>query len=411
MEMDRQVCRLAQRLEQSARRGRLQQPGHVLDRDDVSAGLFQLAGHADIVVQIILGAVGIEDVAGIADGRFAELALAAHRIHGHAHVIDPVEAVEDAEQIDAAGRRLPDEVPDHIVGIVGVANAVGAAQKHLQKQVRRALAHQRQPFPRIFRQEAHRDVKRRAAPAFERQELRQRARIDAGDPGDVLRAHPRRQKRLVRVTHRRVGDEHAILLPHPACELVRADRVETLFRAIRHRCVDIGYARGGRLRIGQRTSARLGMAIDGDVGQIVEQLGRAVAPLDLREQLRRLVDEPRRVAVVAELRMANDRLEEGQVGRHAADTELAQRAIHPADRLFRRGSPGGHLFQKRIVEAGDHRTGIGSAAVEADAEAGGAAVGGDAAIVRDEVLFRILGGNAALQGIAVEADVLLRRHA
>ena len=73
--------------------------------------------------------------------------------------------------------------------------------------------------------------------------------------------------------------------------------------------------------------------------------------------------------------------------------------------------PGGDLLEQRIVEAGDHRAGIGGAAVEADAEAGGAAIGGDAAVVGDEVLLRVLGGDPALEGVAVEPDVALARHA
>ena len=56
----------------------------------------------------------------------------------------------------------------------------------------------------------------------------------------------------------------------------------------------------------------------------------------------------------------------------------------------RRRRPGRDLLQQRIVEAGDDRAGIGGAAVEPDAEAGGAAIGGDAAVVRDEVLLRDL---------------------
>ena len=101
----------------------------------------------------------------------------------------------------------------------------------------------------------------------------------------------------------------------------------------------------------------------------------------------------------------------GEVGRDAADAEFAERAVHARDRLVRRGRPGGHLFQQRIVEARDDRAGIGGAAVEPDAEAGRAAIGGDAAVVGDEVLLGVLGGDAALQGVAVEPDLLLRRHA
>ena len=164
-----------------------------------------------------------------------------------------------------------------------------------------------------------------------------------------------------------------------------------------------------RLRVGARAAARLRMAVHRHVGDVVQELGRAVAALHRRDQLRRLVDEARRVAARREsCGCADDVLEEGEVGRDAADAELAQRPVHARDRLLRRGRPGGHLLEQRIVEAGDDRAGIGGAAVEPDAEAGGAAIGGDAAVIGDEILLRILGGDAALQRVAVQPDVLLR---
>ena len=206
--MDRQVRRLAQRLEQNRAAPRLQETGHVLQRDDVRAGFLQLIGQRDIVFEVVFRPGGIEDIAGIADRRFADLVFLRNRIHRDAHIVDPVEAVEDAEDVDAAPGRLADEVRDDIVRIVRVADAIGAAQKHLQQQVRRILAHQGQTLPRILGQEAHGDVEGRAAPAFEREELRQRAGIGSGDAGDVIGAHASREQRLVAVAHRRVGHQH-----------------------------------------------------------------------------------------------------------------------------------------------------------------------------------------------------------
>ena len=141
---------------------------------------------------------------------------------------------------------------------------------------------------------------------------------------------------------------------------------------------------------GLRAPTRVRVAVDGDVGDVGEELGRAVAALDRFEQLRRRVDEARRVAGVAEARMIDDVLEERQIGGDAADAEFAQRPVHARDRLGRRRRPGGDLLQQRIVEARDDRAGIGGAAVEPDAEARGAAIGGDAPIVGDEILLRDL---------------------
>ncbi len=56
VEMDRQVGGLAQRLEQLPRRSRFQQSGHVLDRDDMGAGLFQLGRKRGVVLQVVFRA-------------------------------------------------------------------------------------------------------------------------------------------------------------------------------------------------------------------------------------------------------------------------------------------------------------------------------------------------------------------
>ena len=129
------------------------------------------------------------------------------------------------------------------------------------------------------------------------------------------------------------------------------------------------------------------------------------------EQFRRLVDEARGVVAADEARVRDHLVEEAQVGHHAADAELPQRAMHARDRLGRRRRPGRDLHQQRIVGAGDDCAGVGGARVEPHAEAGGAPVGGEPAVVGHEAVFRILGGHAALQRVGVKPDVLLRRHA
>ena len=80
VEMDRRADLLAQRREEHARRGRLHHARHVLHRDDVRAGLLQLARQPDIIGEVVFRPRRIEDVAGVADRRLAELSrLAAPR--------------------------------------------------------------------------------------------------------------------------------------------------------------------------------------------------------------------------------------------------------------------------------------------------------------------------------------------
>ncbi len=410
MEVDRQVRLLAERRDELPGGRRLEQTGHVLDADDVGAGLLQLVRQTDVIFEVVFGAVGIEDVAGVADGAFAELARLAHRLHGDAHVLHPVEAIEDAEEIDAGMGGLAHEEPDDVVGVIGVADRVGAAQQHLQQDVRRLLADVDQPLPRVLGKEAHGDVEGGAAPAFQRQKLRQGRRIGRCDGDQIVRAHARGEQRLVGVAHGGVGHQRAGLAAHPAGEGLRPVTVEALLAAGRWRGSEGRRRHHQRFLLRARAVAGVGMAVHGDVGDVGEELGGAVLTPDRLEQLRRLVDETRGVAGVAEGRVADDVFEEGEIGGDAANAEFAQRPIHARDRLGRGRRPGGDLFQERVVEAGDDRARISGAAIEADAEAGGAAIGGDAAVVRDEVLLGILGGDAALQGVAVEADLALARH-
>ena len=79
-----------------------------------------------------------------------------------------------AEHVDAGRCRLLDEIAHHVVRVVGVADRVGAAQQHLQQHVRHALAQIGQAVPRVLLEEAHRDVEGGPAPAFQREQPRQR---------------------------------------------------------------------------------------------------------------------------------------------------------------------------------------------------------------------------------------------
>ncbi len=61
---------------------------------------------------------------------------------------------------------------------------------------------------------------------------------------------------------------------------------------------------------------------------------------------------------------------------------------------------GRDLDQQRIVKRRDDRTAVPHAAVETHSEAASAAVGQNLAVVRRKLVFRILGGDAALDGVA-----------
>ena len=114
---------------------------------------------------------------------------------------------------------------------------------------------------------------------------------------------------------------------------------------------------------------------------------------------------------VEEDRVGHHVLEEGDVGLHAADAELLEGAVHDARRLLEGEPPGADLHQQRVVVRGDLGPGEAVAGVEPDPGAAGGAVGLDGAEVGGEVVLRVLGGDAALDGEAAHLDVGLRGDA
>ena len=101
------------------------------------------------------------------------------------------------------------------------------------------------------------------------------------------------------------------------------------------------------------------------------------------EQLRRLVDELGGVFAAREARVRDQLIEKTQIRDDAANAEFPQRAVHARDGFLRRRRPRGHFHQQRIVRARDDRAGVGGARIQPDAEAGGAAIRGDAGRSRE----------------------------
>ncbi|MPL71091.1 hypothetical protein SDC9_16859 [bioreactor metagenome] len=408
VEVNGQAHLLLQRGDEGAGGGGLEQPRHVLQSEHMGARGLELLRHRDVILQVVFRPLGVQDVAGVADRALADLLGLDHRIHRDAHVLDPVQAVEDAEHVDAGLRRLRHEEPHHVVGIVGIAHPVRGAQQHLRQHVRHRRADVAQPLPGAFLQEAIGDVEGGAAPALDREQIAEIGRIDRRRGDHVDRAHPGRQERLVAVTHRGVGQQQPLLRLHPVGHRLRPFGLEQLPGAGTDRALDLGQARRACLGRRLRPARGLGMAVHRDVGDVGQDLGAAVAPLLELEELGRGVDELRRVAHAQESRVLEQVDDEVDVGAHAADAELAQRAVHAVDGLVGGLRPGGHLHQQAVVIAGDDAARIGGAAVEPDPHAGRGAIGGDAAVIGDEVVLRVLGRHPALQRMARERHFGLR---
>src|ERR1041385_1640536 len=72
---------------------------------------------------------------------------------------------------------------------------------------------------------------------------------------------------------------------------------------------------------------------------------------------------------------------------------------------------GNYFHQQRIVKWSDHGSGVTHAAVQTDPEPTCRAVGENLAVIRSELVFRILSGDSALNGKTVSGDAFLYWHA
>ena len=233
--MDRQAGFFAKRFDKLGRRVRLAQSGHVLDGEDVCTDRLELSRELHIVVQVILRPLRIEDVARVADRRFANRAGLDRGFHRHAHVGRPVECVEDAEDVHPRGGRLADALADDVVGIIRISHRARRSQQHLEQDVRNPLAKLLKPLPGRLFEKPHRGVECCAAPHFQREQPRAIARIHVGDFQQVVGPHTRCQQRLMGVAHRRIRPQQRLLLANPRAELLDAELFEFVAGALGQR--------------------------------------------------------------------------------------------------------------------------------------------------------------------------------
>jgi hypothetical protein len=95
----------------------LEQAGHVLDRQDVGAGVDDLLGQTQVVVEGVELLAGVREVAGVAQGDLGDgRAGLEDGLDGGPHLADVVERVEDPEDVQARACRLVDEGVGHLRG-------------------------------------------------------------------------------------------------------------------------------------------------------------------------------------------------------------------------------------------------------------------------------------------------------
>lgn len=221
--MDRKVESLAQCRDQLGGGGRTQQTRHVLDRDDVRAGVDDLVREAQVVVEGVEVFRRIQQIAGVAERHFGDGGpRVADRLDRRTHLLHVVERVEDAEDVDATGSGLRDERLGHGRGVRRVADRVATAQQHLDRHVGQRRTEFVEALPGVLAEEAQRDVVGGTAPCLDREQTGSEPRQVRRRGDQVLRAHTRGQERLVRVAERGVGDRQGRLRTEAAGEALRS---------------------------------------------------------------------------------------------------------------------------------------------------------------------------------------------
>ena len=118
-----------------------------------------------------------------------------------------------------------------------------------------------------------------------------------------------------------------------------------------------------------------GIAVEDDIAEIGKQFGGAIAAAVKAEKFGRVVEEGRGDFAGAELRVIDNVFDKGNIRFHPADAEFAERAVHSLASFRKVRTPRRHFDKQRIVIRGERRSGISSAAIEANAKARRGTVG------------------------------------
>ena len=255
-------------------------------------------------------------------------------------------------------------------------------------------------------QEPEGDVEGGAAPHLERVRPGQRVSRRGRRREEVAGAHPRGERRLVRIAPRGIHQQQPLVVPNRLGERRRSLLVDDLLEP-RGRRLGRGLRRDGLDDDGRGAHRpRMARAVDRDVREVAQELGHVVLGGLQVEQRRRRVDKVGGEFAGEERLGLEDVEEERDVGLDPAHAKLAERAVHLLD--------DGHevlLLARELDEEGvvvwGHAAADDHLAVEADAHAAGGAVHLHLAKVGRERHLGVLGRDAALHGETLDLDVVL----
>ena len=405
----------------------------------MSTHLHKLNGIRQVVEVVLVVGIVLGHIAGVAKDGLDESTRSGGGLDANLHVFRIIERIEDMEDIHSGVVCLLAEGINNVVRVGGVTDGVGATEEHLEAHVGNFGTEGLQSSPRALMEESHRHIKGGAAPHLETEHiLRSSVRLvgGLGCLEHIDGPHTSGQETLVSISPGSVGEEDTIMLPngtsHGLSTLLSKNVTEVRRREAGVLLTEdvIDGIKIGRGHIVERNHFRLlgvgtkslGMAIDGDVGnvlqvslQVIELLVRRTERLlvegimrnGLNIEQRGIVFNKVEVKVASdEIRMRQNVEEEGDVMLHATNMVVQETTVHASDDAIPSGRPGSVLDEEGVkVGLNDHAA-VGST-IETNSRTDTVTADVQHSGVGRKVSGGILGGDAALHGNTTGDNVLL----
>ena len=254
---------------------------------------------------------------------------------------------------------------DGVVGKRRVSHAVGSTEKHLERNVGYKLPHLPEPLPRILVEEAHGHIEGSSTPALKSPGIGIGVAGLLGNGEQIGGPHTGSEERLMGVTPGRVHDKTSLVGADGLGEAFGAIVEDNVPPALRAgcRCVDsfpLEIVELGDLDLAPEfglTNLALDLAtVDGKLSEISEELLGSVLGANEVEEGGRVIDKGGPALAFHEGVVCEELEQEGDVGLHATDTELDQRAEHLSAYDLICGSTARALDQHAVVVGCDDGT-------------------------------------------------------
>lgn len=287
--------------------------------------LDQLVNQVEVVVQGVLGLLGVGDVTRVTDSTFNNTTCLLGGVDTELHVFDIVQRIEHSENVQTVLDGLLGEVVNGVVGVRSVTNSVGTSNQGLQRDVWNQLSQSSQTVPRVFVQESHSDIEGGTTPTLQGISVGESVTGLLGNVGHVDRSHSGSQEGLVGISPGRVHNQTTRVRTNslgecfgafvddnvPPTFLTRLAGVQFLGRVLS--ILQRGNS-GFVLETGLTVLTLDGTAVDSEVTKVGQKLGSSVLTGDQLEEIGSIIDEGSPCLSAFEYRVGEKSDQEGDVG-------------------------------------------------------------------------------------------------